>query len=142
MSDISELFTKTLQNNGYSVTKARKAVFGALDSEEPLEMRKLIKKVGSKFDRASIYRTVSLFEKLGIIQRLQIGWKYKLELTDLFNYHHHHVTCISCGIIVPLREDSMLEATLNSLAREYGFQPRTHQLEIQGLCRNCQRANI
>jgi len=142
MASVNELFKKTLVNNGFSLTKTRQNIFTALDAQEPQTMRQLISRVGSDADRASIYRTVSLFEKLGIVQRLQIGWKYKLELTDIFSYHHHHVSCVNCGAVVPLPEDKKLEDTLNSLAKEYGYRAQTHQLEIQGLCKNCQQKNL
>lgn len=88
-------------------------------------------------DRASIYRTVALFEKLGIVQRLQIGWKYKLELTDSFIHHHHHLSCSQCGKIVALPENADLEAALLALATSRGFSAQDHQLEIRGLCGDC-----
>ncbi len=125
-----------LKDKGYSVTKVRQTVFNALDGTEPLSMHDLLAKL-SKVDRASVYRTISLFEELGIVRRLQIGWKYKLELTDKFHYHHHHISCTECGAIYPLREDARLEATLENLAHEYGFTAQDHQLEIQGLCNKC-----
>jgi len=133
-----QLFYKTLRNNKYSVTKARTLVFEALEHEEPLSMAELQAKLGGMIDRASLYRTITLFEKLGIVQRLQIGWKYKVELADDFNFHHHHITCKNCGLTLPVREDLTLEASIRTLAMEYGFTEVTHQLEIHGLCPRCQ----
>lgn len=121
------------------MTAARQKVFDALDAQEPQNMADIVKRVGSTVDRASVYRTISLFERLGIVQRLQLGWKYKLELADAFHYHHHHFTCTNCGTIVPLREDAMLEARIDNLARDMGLSPQSHQLEIKGLCRACQK---
>ena len=138
MTSSFELFEEKLRENGYSNTSARREVFKALESQEPMSMNELVKKVAKKIDRASVYRTIALFEQLGIVQRLQIGWKYKLELTDIYSYHHHHVSCTNCGMVAPLREDKTLEAAMLSLASEYGFMSTGHQIEIQGLCRNCQ----
>jgi Fe2+ or Zn2+ uptake regulation protein len=121
------------------MTKARRVVFDTFKNQEPMSMNELVKRVKGKIDRASVYRTVALFEKLGIIQRLQIGWKYKLELSDHFNYHHHHISCTSCSMVAPLREDHLLETSLQNLAQEYGFLPKSHQIEIQGLCARCQQ---
>jgi Fur family ferric uptake transcriptional regulator len=140
MSDVLDIFKETLKKAGYSNTKVRQKVFEALESQEPQTLNEILHKLGSSVDRASVYRTIEVFEKLGIIQRLQIGWKYKLELTDEFNYHHHHISCVNCGIAVPLREDHLLEATLHTLANEYGFSDTRHQLEIQGLCARCRNA--
>ncbi len=90
-------------------------------------------------DRASVYRTIALFEKLGIVQRLQIGWKYKLELSDAFHRHHHHLSCTGCGSTFALQEDPELEARLTLLAQRQHFAMHGHQLEIQGLCNKCSK---
>lgn len=132
-----EQLKTTLKEHGQSVTRARLIVFEALQDQEPLTMRQLIDRCGVPIDRASIYRTTTLYERLGIIQRLQIGWKYKLELSDSFHHHHHHMTCQQCGRTIPLPEDTQLENLLASLAGVQNFKMLDHQLEIQGLCKNC-----
>lgn len=88
-------------------------------------------------DRASVYRAVELFESLGIIQRIHTGWKYKIELSDHFASHHHHLTCTQCEKTTPI-EGSELEAVLDTLSAHYNFLPTSHQIEIQGLCGQCQ----
>ena len=102
-------------------------------------MQQLTNKVRAHVDRASVYRTVDLFEKLGIVNRLQMGWKYKLELSDLFTEHHHHATCLQCGSSIALEEDTGLETGIQLLAQEAGFVPTGHSLEIHGLCATCRR---
>jgi Fur family ferric uptake transcriptional regulator len=130
-------FATFLKKHGHSITKVRTAVFAALEDSEPQSMHELLERL-PKADRASVYRVIGLFEKLGIVKRIQIGWKYKLELSDEFSYHHHHISCTNCGIIVPLREHATVETVITALSREYGFTPSDHQLEIQGLCSRCQ----
>lgn len=130
-----ESFRALLKASGHSVTRARMSVFNALLGEEPLSMRQLADKAGV-VDRASVYRAVELFERLGIVQRLNIGWKYKLELTDKFADHHHHLTCTACGRTIAMGETE-LEKIIKNLAAAHDFTPSTHQIEIQGLCANC-----
>jgi len=137
MAEPSQQFTKLLKQHRHSLTKVRAAVFKALQDKEPQTMREIVKACAADADRASVYRTIALFEKLGIVQRLQIGWKYKLELSDKFHHHHHHLTCTSCSRTLPLSEDRQLEARLHMLSRSQDFIMKGHQLEIQGLCRNC-----
>lgn len=124
-----------LKSAGYSVTRARLAVFGALAGHEPLSMHQLIERAGH-IDRASVYRVVDLFERLGIVQRVNIGWKYKLELTDKFAEHHHHLSCTNCGRTISMNEDE-LEDLITKLAAGHHFTPHAHQIEIQGLCSHC-----
>lgn len=141
--NIAELqLTQHLKSHGYSVTSARHTVFAALEDKEAISMAELVTACGDKLDRATVYRTITLFEELGIVRRVQIGWKYKLELTDAFSNHHHHLTCTMCGSVTPLSEDIDLEERLNELATLYKFQPTDHQLEIRGLCHTCQTVYI
>lgn len=130
--------TSTLKNNNSSLTAPRRTVFLALLDKEPQTMAELVKTVGKKVDRASIYRVVALFEQIGIVERLQIGWKYKLELSDTFRSHHHHITCVNCGKTQMFEESRIIEFELKQLAEEAGFTETGHQLELRGLCKNCQ----
>lgn len=140
MTNEQEMFITALKNSRNSVTRTRKSVFEALLQKEPQSISELHQALKNKLDRASLYRTIDLFERLGIVQRLQIGWKYKIELSDTYNYHHHHITCSKCAMTIPVREDLTLEASIKSLAKEYGFNNVSHQLEIRGMCQNCQKS--
>lgn len=125
-----------IKKQGYSLTQQRQFVFDLLINQEPLTMSELISKTKNKIDRASVYRIIDLFEKLGIVQRLNIGWKYKIELSDKFADHHHHLSCQRCGRVIPINEKS-LENFINQLVKQYNFSARSHQIEIQGLCGTC-----
>lgn len=133
-------FIQLLKNKGQSITKARLSVFEALVGQEPLAMREVVARV-PKTDRASVYRAVDLFERLGIVQRLNTGWKYKLELTDKFAAHHHHLTCLSCGRTTPMNETE-LERTIEKLAAAHQFTPTSHQIELQGYCAVCRHKGL
>jgi len=138
MSSIYETLYRTLKEHGYSLTKPRQAVFEALVDTEPQSMAEIIEATQGLLDRASVYRIIALFERLGIVNRIQMGWKYKLELSDSFSYHHHHATCLRCGRIVTLPENNDLEQKIQILALINGFIIKDHQLEIRGLCPKCQ----
>lgn len=129
-----------LKKNGSSLTKTRKLVFDLLLNQEPQSMQVVVKRAEGKVDRATIYRTIELFERLGIVHRLNIGWKYKVELSDVFQGHHHHFYCTNCSKTYSLPANSMLETMIDSMAVKDGFAPRGHQLEVYGLCQNCTKA--
>ena len=126
-----------LKNAGYSLTRPRKVIFDLLLSQKPLSMKVLTRLADGKVDRATVYRTIELFEKLGIVHRLNIGWKYKLELSDAFLGHHHHFYCTNCTKTFSMPANTMLETMIDTLAKKSNFSPRGHQLEIYGLCRTC-----
>lgn len=131
-------FKSTLKSNNKSITNVRLAVFAALTSTESLTMAELVNIIGASADRASVYRTIKLFEHLGIVQRVHIGWKHKLELSDRFAPHHHHFNCLSCGHHLPITNHLQLERDIAGLCAASNFTPTDHQLEIRGYCQNCQ----
>ena len=132
-----DLLVATLKEHRQVITVPRQLVFQALQHQEPLTMRELVTRAG--VDRATVYRTVALFEQYGIVERLQTGWKYKLELSGDFHEHHHHATCLQCGKTFVLAEDPAIERSLQRLAQTAGFQLTRHQLELQGYCSQCQK---
>lgn len=136
MTARKETFKHLLKDAGYSLTKARLSVFEAfLGNHEPMSMGQLVA-VTPAVDRASVYRAVELFERLGVIQRITTGWKYKLELSDRFTDHHHHLTCTSCDRIITINEYE-LEQFIAEVAQRAHFAPSAHQIEIQGICEDC-----
>jgi len=100
-------------------------------------MGELTKKAMGKLDRASVYRNVALFEQLGIVHRIYIGWKYKLELSDDFLAHHHHLSCLRCGKVIDIHDDTGVEEFIETVTKKIGFTPRRHQLEVDGVCGDC-----
>lgn len=132
------ILEKTLKDAGYSVTHARKEVFKTLLTHQPLTIRELSVLLMPNTDRASVYRTVNLFEKIGVVKKVYTGWKYKIELSELFNPHHHHLHCTKCQKIISFEEPPEIDKILHALEEKYSFTVSSHQFELQGLCKNCQ----
>lgn len=131
------LFKKTLADNGYQVTKAREATFKLLVSPEPLSMSEILEKADGSVDRVSVYRNIDVFEKIGLVHRIYIGWKYKLELSDKFVGHHHHLSCLKCGKVIDIEDEKHIDDFIHEIANKFGFQPRRHQFEVDGYCKDC-----
>lgn len=129
-----------LRENGLNVTKQRVLVFEALEGSEPVSMYELYDHLKGQLDRASLYRIVTAYEKLGIVSRINIGWKYKVELSDKYSEHHHHLTCLKCHKIIPISEDE-LEIFIRGLSASHNFKPVEHQVEVQGYCSDCALQN-
>lgn len=100
-------------------------------------MRELADRSKGRIDRASLYRTIGLFERLGLVQRIYIGWKYKIELSDVLTHHHHHLSCLHCGKTIAITEEAHIEAMISSLAQRHSFTATNHQLEVRGYCTDC-----
>jgi Fur family ferric uptake transcriptional regulator len=133
----TDLLAKILKENGYSLTLPRQIVFKVIANNTPLFTSELISHSSDQIDRASVYRTIELFTRLGIINRVNVGWKHKLELSEKFIGHHHHLQCTSCGKVIDMPENAELESKLTKIARSQNFLIRSHQVEIFGICPEC-----
>lgn len=138
MDDALRKLETQLKQSGKSITRPRRVVFAVLfNAAGPISVSELV--ALSQVDRASVYRVIALFEELTIVRRVQIGWKYKLELTDIFLEHHHHMICVQCGMIRSFEETPSIEFEIKQLAMEAGFSAISHELEISGLCEHCSK---
>jgi Fe2+ or Zn2+ uptake regulation protein len=131
-------FKDLLKKHGGFATKQRIELFKYLQSSPAVTISKLIDDLPSQ-DQATVYRNIKLFEQLGVINRLQLGWNSKLELSSQFHDHHHHMTCVNCGKVIAWEEDPSIELRIQTLAMKLEFLPQDHQLEVRGLCQNCQQ---
>ena len=124
-----------LKQQGFSGTKTRMAVLKAILSLQPASMHQLIVAL-PEVDRATIYRTVDLFVDLAIAKKVSTGFKYRIELGDSFQEHHHHLTCLRCETVIDIHTPE-IEYAIEQTALNNGFRPIRHDLEITGYCANC-----
>lgn len=136
-SDELAQFRTILKDQGYQITRAREAIFKLLLNAEPQTLTEIIKNSNGLVDRVSIYRNLELFERLGIAQRIYIGWKYKVELTDKFTSHHHHLICLKCDKLIDIEDHSYIDIFIENITKDVNFRPRRHQFEIDGYCSDC-----
>lgn len=136
-TDDTEKFNRILQSNGYRTTVPRRKTFQLLAKSEPQSIRQLLKKAGDDIDRVTLYRNIELFEKLDIAHRVYIGWKYKIELSEDFVEHHHHLSCLGCGKVIDIDDEKHIDDFIQNVASKFNFVPRRHQFEIDGYCEDC-----
>ncbi len=137
----SDKFAQILKKNNVSLTTTRKAIFATLlRSEKPLKKGEIARLTPS-VDRASVYRTLELFSRLGITTTIVRGWTPFTELAEPFKAHHHHITCDQCGMIVEIENDT-LEDVLSLIAGRHNFTLTKHTVELSGLCDQCRRLSL
>ena len=133
-------FESILRDAGQSITKPRQAVFETLKTtDEPLKNGEIAKRTPN-IDRASVYRTLELFTKLGITTTTIRGWTPFTELAEPFKPHHHHKICEQCGRVEEIANDT-LEDVLTLVATRHEFPLKSHTVELNGICKNC-RADL
>ncbi len=127
-----EQFNTYLNKAGVRSSKTRRQIFAfLLKATEPLSIQHIIKAVDSHF--VSVYRSIDVLAKVGVIKRVPIGLKYKYELSDDFKPHHHHATCEKCGRTFTIASASV-ENVMNEVTRGAGLEPTRHYFEVYGIC--------
>ncbi len=135
----TERLKSLLAEQDYRVTKPRLEVFKALAvTHDPLSTVEIANQLQGAVDRVSVYRVIDVFEKVGIIHRVWMGFKSKVELSEAFSPHHHHFTCIKCGKTTGLRSEG-LENELGVLEKANNFTLTHHSIELKGICEGCQK---
>lgn len=129
-------FSALLRKSNNRVTQARIKIFKALENNnQPISVSDLIKEC-PEINRSSIYRTLDLFQQLGLINIVAMGFKKRYELAEPFRPHHHHLICQKCGKIIAI-DHPELEKLIEQIARSSNFTNIEHHFEIYGYCQKC-----
>lgn len=135
-------FKKILKKNSLYVTRQRIALFTLLLNEpKPLSLQEIADKLEEKLDLVTVYRNVESLEKINVIKKIYAGWSYRIELSEKFKAHHHHLTCSKCQKTIKVDLGNRIENSLKQIASDYGFRLSNHEVELYGLCKKCQRYN-
>ena len=130
--------TVALRASNNRLTVPRQQVFRALkNAPQPLSLSQL-HSACEGVERTSVYRTLELFHRLGVIEIIHIGWKKRYELASPYRPHHHHLQCTSCATLVDINTPQ-LERLVHAIAAQQGFTLTGHHLELSGICPKCQK---
>ncbi|MDA8206929.1 MAG: Fur family transcriptional regulator [Thermaerobacter sp.] len=133
-------FAQFLRDHRARVTPNRLTVFRAMQqSARPLTVPDLAAQVeDSGLNPATLYRIIETLTELEVVHPvLQDHQNVAYELLEPFARHHDHLVCRQCGRTVDLY-DCRLEETLKSISDDRGFKIDFHQMEVHGLCPDCQ----
>jgi Fur family ferric uptake transcriptional regulator len=120
-----------MRGRGYKATPQRQAVLRALATEQHQSIREL-RRHCPQVGVVTVYRTLDLLSKLGIVRRMDLGDGPRYELAE---DHHHHLICESCGDISEF-EECPLDSERISLSSS-DFEVRSHSIEVYGRCAAC-----
>lgn len=136
--------TSLLRQYGYKLTPQRRQVINAIVlSHERLTPTALYKKVHHDhpdIGRVTIYRTLDILSKLGLICEVHTDGSCRSYLLRRPSGHHHHLICSDCGAVVDFT-DCNLSDLENRLSQKTGFDINGHLLEFSGRCPVCQTSD-
>lgn len=133
--------TDRLRRNSWKLTGPRRAILEILHaSAHPMTNREIFHALpGERCDLATVYRSMHLLVKMGMVQRFDFGdgiARFELVHSD-DHAHHHHLICKECFTVVELEECFPPELE-EKIAAQNGFSGVTHKLEFFGTCPDCQ----
>jgi Fur family transcriptional regulator, ferric uptake regulator len=130
-------------------TKPRQQIFRLLMQRRrhPLSAKEiyvLLRPAGHDIGIATIYRTLDLLDKAGLLRKVQCKGgqvKYQCRRADQPD-HLCHLICTVCGTVLNYREFKKEDLgragrTEEMLARKSGFLIKDYNIEYFGFCKKC-----
>jgi len=121
-------------SKGVRLTDQRKLIAEVMstsnDHPDVDELHKKVNKIDKRISIATVYRTVKLFEELGIVEKHDFkGGKARYEESP--EEHHDHLIDIKSGEIIEF-VDKEIEILQNKVAAKFGYKLVDHKLELYG----------
>ncbi len=130
-----------LRARGLRLTAQRQRVLEAvavLDHATPeaigARLREAAGPDGAAPDTSTVYRTLELLERLGLVWHTHLG--KGAPIYHAAEHPHLHVVCSSCGEIASADPD-LLAGAAERLATELGFTVDVGHVALSGTCRAC-----
>ena len=132
---MKDLIEKKCIDKGVRLTDQRKIIAKIMSSSNDHpdvdELYKRATKIDSKISIATVYRTVKLFEEVGILAKHEFkGGKARYE--EVNEGHHDHLIDIKSGEIIEF-VDYEIEKLQKKVAEKYGYKLVDHKLELYGI---------
>ena len=131
-----------LKKKGLRFTKERDAIFGEVLRKkghfDPEELHISLRERGVAVSRASVYRTLPLLIEAGVIEEVERTEKHAHYECTIGRSHHDHMLCLSCGRAIEFYSEE-LENLQDRICSRMSFDGVSHNLEIKGYCRKCQK---
>ena len=127
---------KTLEElcaeRGMRMTGQRRVIAGVLqdaaDHPDVEELYRRASAVDPHISISTVYRTVKLFEDLGIIEKHEFR-DGRARYEPLPEEHHDHLIDVKSGQVIEFR-NARIEALREEIARELGYRIVEHRLEL------------
>lgn len=122
-------------------TPQREAILKVLrEADRPLSAEEVWNRMeGRNSGLPTVYRNLERFAQEGWAEGILGKDQVMRFVRCLSPGHHHHLECERCGRMVEV-EACGLEATLQGVEQLSGFRVTRHELQLFGVCPECERA--
>lgn len=137
---IEDAFTQFLNKGKFRKTPERFAILRkALEMDSHFEVDALhlaMEQDGYHVSRATVYNTVELLERAGILRKNLFG--QNTSTFEVARSNHIHMVCRSCGKIKEI-ENSHIASEMMALKTD-SFRPTSFAITVYGICNECMKA--
>jgi Fur family ferric uptake transcriptional regulator len=137
----AEPLAERLRARGLRLTAPRQQVLAAVTALEHAtpevigaRLREEAGPDGAAPDTSTVYRTLELLERLGLVWHTHLG--KGAPVYHAAEHPHLHVVCASCGEITSVASD-LLDGAAERLAADLGFTVDVGHVALSGTCRAC-----
>jgi Fur family ferric uptake transcriptional regulator len=135
-----------LKAGGVRMTSQRRILVSIIQNAsrhlDAASLLRLAQQEDPNIDRATVYRTIGLLKRRGLIDELDLmhieGERHYYEAKT--SRDHSHMACFRCGAIMEYTSSSF-ERLKKEMSKQSGFEIRVVRLEVGGICKNCQKAS-
>lgn len=134
---------RAFRAQGLRLTQARQAVLQVVGTAaahlQVAEVYRRALRVSPRIGLASVYRTIQLLDRLGLVKRVHVGHRHR-HYARATERHGHHLVCNGCGRVVEF-SDCQVERLAKTVARRTRFVIEDHSVELYGRCPDCRRGS-
>jgi Fur family ferric uptake transcriptional regulator len=120
---------------GMRMTEQRRVIArvieAATDHPDVEELHRRAAAIDPRISIATVYRTVKLFEDLGVIARHDFG-AGRSRYETIPDEHHDHLIDLRTGEVIEFRSED-IERLQQAIAEKLGFRLVDHRLELYGV---------
>jgi Fur family ferric uptake transcriptional regulator len=132
-----------LATHGLRRTKQRESIIhAAMSTDQHFTAEELLEMARAKdpsVSRATVYRTLPLIVKSGLLHEIELGGDTKVYDPNFIEHPtHNHLICTDCQKIVEF-EDMHMELLENCISRRLGFSPKSKMVKIEATCDEFQK---
>jgi Fur family transcriptional regulator, ferric uptake regulator len=130
-----------LKKAGLKITLPRVKILQILESSpdhhlSAEDVYKILIESGDDVGLATVYRVLTQFEEAKLVVRHNFSEGHSVFELD-HGAHHDHLVCVKCGRVDEFLDD-VIEERQRQVAKKAGFAITDHNLNIYGICRDCQ----
>lgn len=140
-SELHESVRRHLAERDIRYTRGRRSIVATMAGlDGPESAAELHRRMNLPL--SSLYRSLTVLDEAGVLKKHHdADGLARFELAEWLSGHHHHIVCLSCGVVEDFELDVGDEERIHDLAvavaERAGYRLGGHNLEVEGVCGSC-----